>query len=193
MACKAVTLFDRAHSLELSWTAGLTQRVDVIGPIADGFRFVPLTSATNDETRADLATELVAMRHAIQAFKDTIAPLADGANAQDPLIIIHTIVLLASIRLDVAPSWTKNSVENALEAVALVDYASFEYIGHVHPILGFLWTAIGQVLIDELIRIRGLASKSREDTEQEAGMKNAADRLIVALRACGVDCPYICE
>ena len=133
------------------------------------------------------------MRNATQAFQDTIAPLAVGANVQDPLIIIHTMVLLAFIRLDVAPTWTKNSVKNALAAVALVDNTSFEYIGNVDPILGFLLTAIGQVLIDELIRIRGLASKSEADTEQGRMMKNAADRLGVVLRACGAESPYICE
>ena len=133
------------------------------------------------------------MYHATQEFRDTIAPFAVGANIQDALVIIHTMILLASIRLDVAPSWTKSSVNDALAVVALVDDASFEYIGHVHPILGFLLTAVGQVFIDELIRIRGLPSKSKEDTEEEAKMKNATDRLAVALKACGADCPYICE
>jgi len=133
------------------------------------------------------------MRHATQAFKDTIAPLAVGANIQDPLIIIHAMVLLALIRLDVAPTWTESSVKNALAAVALVDDTSFEYIGNVNPILGFLLTAIGQVLIDELIRIRGLASKSKADTEQEKRMRDATDRFAVALRACGTESPYIGE
>ena len=108
-------------------------------------------------------------------------------------MIIHVMILLASIRLDMAPSWTRNSVDNALAVVALVDDASFQYIGHVHPILGFLLTAVGQVFIDELARIRGLVSKSGEDIEQERKMKNATDRLAVALQACGADCPYICE
>ena len=133
------------------------------------------------------------MRHATQAFKDTIAPLAVGANIQDPLIVIHGMVLLALIRLDVAPTWTEGSVENALAAVALVDDASFEYIGNVNPILGFLLVAIGQVLIDELIRIRGLLSRSKADIEQEKRMKDATDRLIVVLRACGAESPYIGE
>jgi len=133
------------------------------------------------------------MRHATQAFKDTIAPLAVGANIQDPLVVIHTMILLASIRLDVAPSWTKASVENALAAVALVDDATFDNSGDVYPILGSLLAAVGQVLIDELIRLRGLASKSEEDTEREVKVKNAADRLGGVLEACGADCPYICE
>ncbi|KAF9649177.1 hypothetical protein BDM02DRAFT_3114105 [Thelephora ganbajun] len=167
MACKAVTLFDRAHSFGLSWAA-----------------------ATSDETRADLTTKLAALRQATQAFKDTIAPLTDGANIQDPLIVIHVMILLTSIRLDVAPTWSKSSVENALAAVALVGDASFDYSGNVDPILGFLLTAIGQVLIDELTRIRGLASKSKEDTEQEVKVKNATDRLAVTLTACGAESPY---
>lgn len=133
------------------------------------------------------------MRQATQAFKDTIAPLAARANIQDPLIVIHAMVLLTFIRLDVAPTWTRSSVENALAVVALVDHTSFEYIGNVNPILGFLLTAIGQVLIDELIRIRGLASKSEADVEQEKKVKNAADRLGVVLRACGAESPYICK
>ena len=133
------------------------------------------------------------MRHATQAFKDTIAPLAVGANIQDPLVVIHTMILLASIRLDVALSWTKASVENALAAVTLVDAATFSNGGHVYPILGFLLVAIGQVLIDELIRIRGLASMSKEDTEREMKIKNAVDRLDGVLRACGANCSYICE
>jgi len=193
MACKAVILFDRAHSFGLSWTAGLTFQSAVTGRDTYRFLFAPFTLATSDETRAGLRIELAVMRQATQAFKDTIAPLAVGANIQDPLVTIHMMILLASIRLDVSPTWTKNSVENALAAVALVDDTSFEYIGNVNPILGFLLTAVGQVLVDELIRIRGLASKLEEDTEQEAKMKNATDRLTIALRACGAECPYICE
>jgi len=157
------------------------------------YLFLPATSATTDEAKESVATCVAAMRHATQAFKDTIAPLAVGANIQDPLVVIHTMILLASIRLDVAPSWTKASVENALAAVALVDDATFSNSGHVYPILGSLLAAVGQVLIDEWIRIRGLASKSEEDTEREMKVKNAADRLDGVLGACGADCPYICE
>ena len=194
MTCKAVTLFDRAHSLGMSWAAGLRQRPRLcIRPMTDRFYSSPSTLATSAEAKADLATELAAMRHATQAFKDTIAPLAVGANIQDPLITIHMTVLLASIRLDVAPSWAKCSVKSALAAVALVDDASLEHIGPVDPILGFLLTAVGQVFIDELIRIRGLTHKSKEDTEQEVKMKNAMDSLVVVLKECGADCPYICK
>jgi len=133
------------------------------------------------------------MRHATRAFKDTIAPLTVGANIQDPLVVIHMMILLTSIRLDLAPTWTKTSVENALAAVALVDDANFGYSEHVYPILGSLLAAVGQVLIDELIRIRGLASKSKEDTELETKVKNEAERLAVALGAYGTGCPYVCE
>ena len=155
--------------------------------------FVSPTPAATDEARENTVTCVAAMRHATQAFKDTIAPLALGANIQDPLVVIHTMILLTSIRLDMAPSWTKASVDNALAAVALVGDAMFGHTGHVYPILGSLLAGIGQVLIDELIRIHGLASKSEEDIEREAKVKSAADRLDVALGACGVDCPYICE
>ena len=149
--------------------------------------------ATNNETKTNLTARLAALRHAIQAFKNTIAPLPVGANIQDQLIVIHAMVLLALIRLDVAPTWTGGSVHNALAAVTLVDDASFEYIGNVNPILGFLLTAIGQVLIDELIRIRRLANKPKEDGEREKKIKDAVDRLAIALRACGAESPYICE
>ena len=37
MTCKAVTLFDRAHSLGLSWAAGLAYQLSVIGRFAHGF------------------------------------------------------------------------------------------------------------------------------------------------------------
>ena len=133
------------------------------------------------------------MRHATQAFKGTIAPLGVGANIQDPLVVIYTMILLTSIRLDMAPSWTKASIDSALAAVELVGDAMFGHTGHVYPILGSLLAAVGQVLIDELIRIRGLASTSEEEMEREMKLKNAADRLDVVLGTCGVDCPYICE
>ncbi|KAF9785301.1 hypothetical protein BJ322DRAFT_1108757 [Thelephora terrestris] len=170
MACKAVTLLDRAHSLGLSWAA-----------------------ARDDETRADLTAKVIKMRHATQTFKDTIAPLPVGANIQDALVIIHAMAILASIRLDTSPTWSEHSVESALAAVALVDSTSFKYIGHANPILGFLLTAIGQVLVDELARIHGLVRKTKDDIEQEAMMKNAADRLAVALRACGAESPYVSD
>lgn len=193
MACKAVTLLDRTHSLGLSWAAGLACQSNVIELITHTFRFTPSNLARDNETRADLTAEVTAMRHATQTFKDTIAPLPAGANIHDSLVIIHAMILLASIRLDTSPTWSKHSVWTALAAVALVDRTSLEYIGHANPILGFLLTAIGQVLVDELTRIRGLVNKSKEDAEQEGKMKNAADRLAVALSACGAESPYICE
>jgi hypothetical protein len=149
--------------------------------------------APDDETRAELKMKMAVLRNAIHAFKDTITPLAVGANIQDPLVVIHATVLLASILLDVSPTWSKHGVESALTAVELVNGTSFEYIGHVNPILGFLLTAIGQVLVDELTRLGRLANKSKEDAEWEAKMKDGADRFAVALRACGAESPYICE
>ena len=133
------------------------------------------------------------MRNAIQAFKDTITPLTIGANIQDPLVVIHATIVLASIQLDVSPTWGKYSVDSALAAVSLVNDTSFEYIGHVNPILGFLLTAIGQVLADELTRLGRLANRSKEDAEREAKVKDGADRFSVALRACAAESPYICE
>jgi len=35
MACKAVILFDRAHSLGLSWAAGMASQSNVVGLITD--------------------------------------------------------------------------------------------------------------------------------------------------------------
>lgn len=157
------------------------------------FRFTSSNLARDNESRADLTAKITAMRHATQAFKDTIAPLPAGANIHDSLVIIHTMILLASIRLDTSPTWSKHSIETALAAVALVDRTSLEYIGHANPILGLLLTAIGQVLVDELARVRGLARNSEDDADQEAKMKNAADRLAVALSACGAESPYICK
>ena len=191
MACKAVTLLERAHSLRLSLdTSGLAISALFNQKYHSRTLFY---LAPDSETREDLKMKITAMRNAIHTFKDTITPLAFGANIQDPLVVIHATILLASIRLDVSPTWSKHSVESALSAVELINDTSFEYIGHVNPILGFLLTAIGQVLVDELTRFRRLSIKSKEDDEQEAKMKDAADRFAVALRACGAESPYICE
>jgi len=160
----------------------LTYQPGVAGRIADGSIFALPTLATSDETRADLTVTLAAMRHATQAFEDTIAPLTVGANIQDPLVTIRAIILFASIRLDVSPTWTKSSVENALAAAALVEDTSLEYIGNANRILGFLLMAVGPALVDGLIKIRGLASKLKGGTKQEAKLKNATDRSTVALR-----------
>ena len=138
--------------------------------------------------------KVAALRNGIQAFKDTITPLAIGANIQDPLVVIHATILLASIQLDSSPPmWSQHSVESALEAVALVNETGFEYIGHVNPILGFLLPAIGQVFIDELARLGRSLNRSKEDVERKAEMKDAVGRLAVALRACGAESAYICE
>jgi hypothetical protein len=153
-----------------------------------GFHLAP-----DEETRTELKMKMAVMRNAIHAFKDTITPLAPGANIQDPLVVIHATILLASIRLDASPTWSKHSVESALEAVALVNDTSFEYIGHVNPILGFLLTGIGQALVDELTGFRRMTNKSKEDVEREMKMGDAANRIAVALRACGAESPYICE
>lgn len=41
MTCKAVTLFDRAHSLGLSWATGLAYQTSGVGRFTHGFFFYP--------------------------------------------------------------------------------------------------------------------------------------------------------
>ena len=130
------------------------------------------------------------MGRTIDDFRETISPVVPGSKANRRLVTVHTLTLFAMLGLDTPSSWTRKGVEAALSIVSLLDHIYPEELKPMSPIIGFLWSGAGRVLIDESSRL-GEASGSVLSPENK--IEVAAKRLCYFMEECGRDCPYIGE
>ena len=131
------------------------------------------------------------MSRIIDDFRGTISPVAPGGKTNRRLVTVHTLTLLALLRLDTSSSWTTKSVEAALSVVSLLDHIYPEELRPINPMLGFLWSGAGQVLIDECSRLREVPGSSSPSDGNENKITEAIKRLCYFMEECGHDCPYI--
>lgn len=126
----------------------------------------------------------------IDDFRETISPVVPGGKVNRRLLTVHTLTLLALLRLDISSNWTKKSVEVALSVVSLLDHIRPEELKPINPMFGFLWSGAGQVLIDESSRLGGTSGSSLSDNN-ESKIEEAMNQLRYFMEECGRDCPYI--
>ena len=74
----------------------------------------------------------------IDMFYGTIAPVTLGgspeSNAQ--LLVVHTYIRLATIRLGMFDSWKGKRLESALAIANMLDDIDVSSIGYMHPVVG---------------------------------------------------------
>lgn len=127
----------------------------------------------------------------IDNFRETIAPIVPGAKVNRRLVMVHTLTLLAVLRLDTSPSWTRKSVEAALSAISLLDHIYPDELKPINPMIGFLWSGAGQVLIDERYRLSEASGSGLPSDRDENKITEAINRLCYFMEECGRGCPYI--
>ncbi|KAF9649176.1 hypothetical protein BDM02DRAFT_1941948 [Thelephora ganbajun] len=163
MECKAAILLHRAHKLAMEMAA-------------------------NPSRATDKHTKLCRI---IDDFRGTISPVVPGGKANRRLVIVHTLAVLATLRLDISPNWTKKSIEAAFYVISILDNIYPEELKPVNPMIGFLWSGVGQVLIDESSRLATASGSSLPSDENEDKIEEAINQLCYFMEECGRDCPYI--
>lgn len=132
------------------------------------------------------------MRRIIDDFRETIPPIVPGGKTNQRLMTVHTLTLLAVLRLDTSSNWTTKSIETALSVISLLDHIHPEELKPINPVIGFLWSGAGQVLIDESYRLGEDSGSYLSSDGNEGKIAEAIDRLCYLMEECGRDCPYIC-
>jgi len=127
----------------------------------------------------------------VDDFRGTISPVIPGGKANQRLVTVHTLTILAMLRLDTSPNWTRKSIEAALYVVSLLDHVHPEELKPINPMIGFLWSGAGQVLIDESSRLGVVAESGLSPDGDENEITEAISRLCYFMEECGHDCPYI--
>lgn len=82
--------------------------------------------------------DLLRKSRVIDTFHSTIAPVTLGgspdSNAQ--LLVIHTYIRLATIRLGMFDSWKGKRFESALAVANMLDDVDISTIGYMYPVVG---------------------------------------------------------
>lgn len=82
--------------------------------------------------------DLLRKSRVIDRFHSTIAPVTVGgspeSNAQ--LLVVHTYIRLATIRLGMFDSWKEKRLESALAVANMLDDVDVSTIGYMHPVVG---------------------------------------------------------
>lgn len=132
------------------------------------------------------------MSRIIDEFHGLISPIVPGGKANWRLMIVHTLTLLAMLRLDTSWNSTR-SVETALSVISLLNHIHPEELKPINPMIGFLWYGVGQVLVDESHRLGEASGSSLSLDGNETKITEAINLLCYYMEECGHDCPYIGE
>lgn len=133
------------------------------------------------------------MSRIIDEFRGLISPIIPRGKANWRLMMVHTLTLLATLRLDTSWNLTRKSVETALSVVSLLNHIHPEELKPINPMIGFLWYGVGQVLIDESHRLSEVLGSSLSLDGDEIKITEAINLLCYFMEECGQDCPYIGE
>jgi len=82
--------------------------------------------------------DLLRKSRAIDRFHDTIAPVTPGGSSESnaQLLVVHTYIRLATIRLGMFDSWKAKRLEAATAIAKILDVIDISGIGYMHPVLG---------------------------------------------------------
>ena len=87
--------------------------------------------------------DLVRKSRVIDMFHGTVAPVTLGgspeSNAQ--LLVVHTYIRLATIRLGIFDSWKGKRFESALAIASMLDDIDVSTIGYMHPVVGVRYSS----------------------------------------------------
>lgn len=156
-------------------------------------------AACTPEERAMFYAEFLTLNQRIDQFLETASPVLaydNNSSRRFPLIIVHSLANLATIRLNVSSTWTTKSINAACAVVHLLDDFNLREIRFIHPMISVrleqpynhteltrlqkVWGIVGQVLIDEITRLRilDIATTTPDDRASEARLTNTLERLL---------------
>lgn len=82
--------------------------------------------------------DLLRKSRVIDRFHSTIAPVTLGGSSESngQLLVVHTYIRLATIRLGMFDSWKGKRFESALAVANMLDDVDVSTIGYMHPVVG---------------------------------------------------------
>ncbi|KAF9648864.1 hypothetical protein BDM02DRAFT_3235476 [Thelephora ganbajun] len=173
-----------SHAEEgVSFTAMECKAITLLNQICD---FVSLWNPNLDAASRQLYFDgLLRKSQVIDRFHGTIAPVTPGnslkSNAR--LLVVHTYICLATIRLGIFDSWKRKRLESAVAVANILEDVDVFSIGYVHPVVGKLLMVAARVLLEE--------RKTTTDVGSQEEVSRALDSLESFLVISAMNCPYI--
>ena len=203
MECKAVTLLNQICDFVLLWNPSASDSYPSRILALDDLP-LPL-KGLDPSSKKVYFDDLLRRSRVIDKFHGTIAPVTLGGSTESnaQLLVVHTYIRLATIRLGIFDSWKGKRLESALAIANMLDDIDVSTIGYMHPVVGVsrcliervlsvesppppfqkLLTAAARVLLDEL--------KSTTDTRYEEEIFRALDSLESVVMISATNCPFI--
>ncbi|KAF7360101.1 Zn(2)-C6 fungal-type domain-containing protein [Mycena venus] len=152
-------------------------------------RFTERVALRNPNT---FTTEIGKLDGVIETLKQMLPPLEPDSGSQSLLLVIHSLVQVATIQLhnpfclrhDLSRSRT---VTAAMAIVELVGQTNLDDLGYIDAIVGTLWMAACQVFITEISR----AQFSPDGTENMQKYNDGVETLLAAMSVFSRDCRLI--
>ncbi|KAJ6500724.1 hypothetical protein C8R45DRAFT_1071271 [Mycena sanguinolenta] len=132
----------------------------------------------------------------ITNFRESLPPpnslAACTAAAKPRMILAYTLAHTATIHLhrifiSVNPPCREACLTACMSIVWIVRAASLRNVAYVHPILGSLWSTTGQILNQEIVRLRAAPNTGAII----ADLKSASDDIAASVAHFSKDCPFI--
>ena len=134
MECKAITLLSQICDFVSLWNPSTSGPPSIL-VLRDLRHFIKGLDALCKKTYFD---DLLRKSRVIDRFHSTIAPVTVGgspeSNAQ--LLVVHTYIRLATIRLGMFDSWKGKRFESALAVANMLEDIDVSTIGYMHPVVG---------------------------------------------------------
>lgn len=82
--------------------------------------------------------DLLRKSRVVDTFRGTIAPvsLEGSPETNTQLLVVHTFIHLATIRLGIFDSWKRKRLESALAVANMLDDVDISTMGYMPPIIG---------------------------------------------------------
>lgn len=82
--------------------------------------------------------DLLSKSRVIDQFHGTIAPVTSGGSPESntQLLVVHTYIRLATIRLGIFDSWKAKRLEAAMATANMLDAVDLSSIGYICPAVG---------------------------------------------------------
>jgi hypothetical protein len=133
MECKAITLLKQICDFVLLWnpSTSSSRRAFIFH---DSLLVKDLDTASQKLYYDDLLRK----SRVVDMFHGTIAPVTPSGPPENNarLLVVHTYIRFATIRLGIFDSWKGKRLESALAIANMLDDVDVSSIGYMHPAVG---------------------------------------------------------
>ena len=101
-------------------------------------RFTPSAKDLNAASKKTYCDDLLRKSRVIDRFHGTIAPVTPGGSSESnaQLLVVHTYIRLATIRLGIFDSWKAKRLEAATAIANMLGVVDVSSTGYMSPVVG---------------------------------------------------------